>query len=230
MKAIFFNGSPRKHFNTAQLLEKAMEGARETGAEAELVHLYDYEFTGCRSCFACKVKNSKTNGVCAVRDSIRPIIEKAQEADIIVIGSPVYFGYPTGQVRNLVERLLFPLDTYLVDEQGQRVKVPHKSVQTAMIYTMNCPEWLMEKVDYPKLLGFTGEEMGRLYGYNEVLYSCDTYQFTDYSRYDCNMFPEEKKREQREKQFPIDLQNAYELGKRLAEKAEESANKKSSPK
>ena len=118
VNAMFFNGSPRKHFNTAQLLEKAMEGAREASAETELVHLYDYEFTGCRSCFACKVKNSKTNGVCAVRDSIRPIIERAQEADVIVIGSPVYFGYPTGQVRNLVERLLFPLDTYLVDEQG----------------------------------------------------------------------------------------------------------------
>ena len=223
MQALFLNGSPRKHFNTAQMLEKAMEGACEVGAETELVHLYDYVFTGCRSCFACKVKNSRTNGVCAIRDSIRPVIEKAQNADIIVIGSPVYYGYPTGLVRSLVERLLFPLDTYLVDEQGHRVKVAHKSVQTAMIYTMNCPEWLMKQVGYETLLGFTGTEMGRIYGYNEVLYSCDTYQFTDYSRYDCNMFPEEKKREQREKQFPIDLQNAYELGKRLAEKAKEAS-------
>lgn len=77
MKALFVNGSPRKHFNTAQLLERAIEGAREAGAEAELVYLFDYEFTGCRSYFACKVKNSKTNGVCAIRDSIRPVIEKA---------------------------------------------------------------------------------------------------------------------------------------------------------
>ena len=75
---------------------------------------------------------------------------------------------------------------------------------------------------YPTLLGFTGTEIGRLCGYNEVLYSCDTYQFSDYSRYDCNMFLEEKKREQKEKQFPIDLQKAYELGKRLTEKAKEA--------
>lgn len=140
MKAVFINGSPRKNFNTAKMLKKAIEGAQSVGAECELINLFDFEFTGCRSCFACKIKNSKTNGVCAIRDSIRPVIEKAQEADIIVIGSPVYFGYPTGQVRNLVERLLFPLDTYLVDENGGRVKVPHKPVQTAMIYTMNCPE------------------------------------------------------------------------------------------
>ncbi len=186
------------------------------------IFLFDYEFTGCRSCFACKVKNSKTNGICAVRDSISPVIEKAQEADIIVIGSPVYFGYPTGQVRNFVERLLFPLDTYLVDKHGEHIKIPHKPVCTALIYTMNCPEWLMEKVNYPILLGFAGEEMGRLYGYNEVYYACDTYQFSDYSRYDVNMFPEEKKRESLEKQFPIDLQNAYELGKRLVLKAREA--------
>lgn len=220
MKAIFINGSPRKAFNTAKLLDSAMKGASDAGAETERIDLFDYEFTGCRSCFACKIKNSKTNGVCAIRDSIRPVIEKCQEADIIVIGSPVYFGYPTGQVRNLVERLLFPLDTYLIDSQEQRVKVPHKPVQTAMIYTMNCPDWLMEKVEYPTLLGFTGTELGRLYGYNEILYSCDTYQFTDYDRYDVNMFPEEKKREHRDKQFPIDLKKAYDLGRRLATQAQ----------
>ena len=219
MKALFINGSPRKKFNTARMIDSALKGAADAGAETERIDLFDYEFTGCRSCFACKIKNSKTNGVCAIRDSIRPVIEKAQEADVLVIGSPVYFGYPTGQVRSLVERLLFPLDTYLVDEAGARVKVPHKPVQTALIYTMNCPEWLMKQVNYDTLLGFTGEEMGRLYGYNEVLYSCDTYQFTNYDRYDVNMFPEEKKRGQRERQFPIDLQNAYDLGKRLAQRA-----------
>ena len=221
MKALFINGSPRKKFNTAQMLESAMKGAADAGAETEWINLFDYEFTGCRSCFACKIKNSKTNGLCAIRDSIRSVLEKAKNADVIVFGSPVYYGYPTGQLRNFVERLLFPLDTYMVDENGQRVKFEHKPIYTGLIYTMNCPDWLMEKVAYPKLLGFTGEEIGRLCGYNEVLYSCDTYQFSDYSRYDCNMFPEEKKREQREKQFPVDLQNAYELGKHLTEKAKE---------
>ena len=99
MKAIFINGSPRKNWNTAQMLDSAMKGAADAGLEVERINLFDYEFTGCRSCFACKIKNSKTNGVCAIRDSIRPVIEKCQDADVIVIGSPVYFGYPTGSVR-----------------------------------------------------------------------------------------------------------------------------------
>ncbi len=224
MRALFLNGSPRKNFNTAQMLQKAMDGAREAGADTELINLFDYEFTGCRSCFACKVKNSKTNGICAIRDcdSIRPVIEKDQEADVIVIGSPVYFGYPTGQVRSLVERLLFPLDTYLFDDKGNRLKVPHKPVQTALIYTMNCPEELSHKVGYDTLLGFTGTEMGRLYGYNEILCSYETLQFKDYSRYDMNLFSEEQRKERHETQFPVDLQNAYDLGKRLAQKAVEA--------
>lgn len=218
MKAIAVNGSPRKKWNTAQMCQAALEGAAGQGMETELINLYDYEFTGCRSCFACKIKNSKTNGVCAIRDSIRPVIERIQDADVLIVGSPVYFGYPTGQVRNLVERLLFPLDTYLF-EDGVRLKVPHKPVQTAMIYTMNCSEELSHQIGYDKLLGFTGEEMGRLYGYNEILYSCETLQFADYSRYDMNLFSEEQRKERHEKQFPIDLQSARDLGERLARKA-----------
>ena len=219
MKAIAINGSPRKKWNTAQLCRAALEGAVQQGLETELINLYDYEFTGCRSCFACKIKNSKTNGVCAIRDSVRPVIEKCQEADVLIIGSPVYFGYPTGQVRNLVERLLFPLDTYLFDDQGKRLKVPHKPVQTAMIYTMNCPEELSHRVGYDTLLGFTGAEMGRLYGYNEILCSYETLQFSDYSRYDMNLFSGEQRKERHEKQFPIDLENARILGERLARRA-----------
>jgi hypothetical protein len=53
----------------------------------------------------------------------------------------------------------------------------------------------------------------------ETLYSCDTYQFTDYSKYYASMWDEGHKAEHREKQFPIDLNNAYRMGKRLCENA-----------
>jgi hypothetical protein len=63
--------------------------------------------------------------------------------------------------------------------------------------------------------------MGRLLGYCETLYSCDTYQYKDYSRMDGNLFKEEAKAKHRDEQFPIDLQNAYDLGVRLVNKAKE---------
>ena len=112
---------------------------------------------------------------------------------MIVLGSPVYLSYPTGQLRSIVERLIFPLISYV---------------------------W-MAQFNYPILLGKTGNNLKMAFGHNEILYACDTYQFNDYSRYDINMFDEAKKREHRDKQFPIDLDNAYNLGRRLVGLAKE---------
>lgn len=50
MKTIVLNTSPRKNWNTAQVLKAAMDGAKSTGAEVEYIDLYDLNFTGCRSC------------------------------------------------------------------------------------------------------------------------------------------------------------------------------------
>ncbi len=54
MKVIAINGSPRKKWNTAQLLNKALEGAKSQGAETELVNLYDLEYKGCKVVFHVK--------------------------------------------------------------------------------------------------------------------------------------------------------------------------------
>jgi hypothetical protein len=63
--------------------------------------------------------------------------------------------------------------------------------------------------------------MADIFGYSETLYACNTYQFNDYSRYDFNLFSEEEKRKYRDEHFATDLQNAYELGKRLVGKCTE---------
>ncbi|MBQ6155317.1 MAG: flavodoxin family protein [Bacteroidales bacterium] len=218
IKASFVNGGPRKRNNTAQMLESAMRGAQDAGAGVELVHLYDLNLKGCKSCFACQLKNAKTDGVCAIRDDLRPILEKAHEADVIVIGSPVYFSYPTGATRSFPERLVFPNFTYDYDEQGNRRR-PIIPKRTAMIFTMNIPEEAMADWKYPVLLGSCADQLRQNFGHSETLYACNTYQFNDYSRYAMTVFKEEDKRRHRDEHFPIDLQNAYELGKRLVEQA-----------
>ena len=216
MKALFINGSPRKNWNTFKMLESAMQGAKDSGAECELINLYDFAVKGCVSCFACKLKNNKTNGICAFKDSLTPTLEKARNSDLIVIGSPVYFSYPTAQMRAFLERFLFPL----MDYSGGRVL--KKNMPSAVIFTMNCPEDLAGKINYPVLLGANVDALKRILGYSEILCAYDTYQFTDYSRYEANMFDPEHKAKHREEQFPIDLKNAYELGKRLVQKAKEA--------
>lgn len=150
MKVLAFNGSPKKNWNTEQLLQKALEGAKDAGAQTELIQLYDQEFKGCISCLACKLKNSKTNGDCAYQDALTPILKKAHQADVLIIGSPVYYDYPTAQTRAFMERLMFPVDPYMIDENGKRIRYLDKTVPSGIIYTMNCPEWFMEKTGFLK--------------------------------------------------------------------------------
>ncbi len=218
-KAMFINGSPRKNWNTAKMLESAMLGAQETGAECELVHLYDINFHGCKSCFACKIKNSKTNGICAIKDDLRPVLERARQADVIVLGSPVYYSYPTGDIRSFMERWIFPVGTYLY-EDGRHITLRDKIIPTAMILTMNCPKDYMQQIGYPAILEENAKVMEDIFGYSETLYAYNTYQFNDYSRYDFNLFSEEDKRHYRDEHFHTDLDNARQLGHRLVEKAQ----------
>ncbi len=218
VKAMFVNGSPRKGWNTAKMLESAMQGATEAGAECDMVHLYDINFHGCKSCFACKLKNSKTNGVCAIKDDLRPVLERARQCDVLVLGSPVYYSYPTGDLRSFMERLAFPVGTYMY-ENGKHITLRDKVIPTAMIFTMNCPEDYMKQIGYPTLLEENTKVMADIFGYSETLYACNTYQFNDYSRYDFNLFSEEDKRRYRDEHFATDLQNARDLGRRLVEMA-----------
>lgn len=220
VKAMFVNGSPRKQWNTAKMLESAMQGASEAGAECEMVHLYDINFHGCKSCFACKIKNSKTNGVCAIKDDLRPVLERARQCDVLVLGSPVYYSYPTGDLRSFMERLAFPVGTYMY-ENGKHITLRDKVIPTAMIFTMNCPEDYMKQIGYPTLLEENTKVMADIFGYSETLYACNTYQFNDYSRYDFNLFSEEDKRRYRDEHFATDLQNARNLGRRLADMAKQ---------
>ena len=111
-KIIAINGSPRKKGNTAEVLTFALKGAQDAGAETELIHLADLNFSGCKSCFACKLKGGRSYGKCALNDDLTPILEKILASDGLLVGSPVYFGGETGLCRNFIERLFFPVLRY----------------------------------------------------------------------------------------------------------------------
>ena len=112
MKVIAINGSPRKNWNTATLLEHALKGAASAGAETKMVHLYDLNYKGCTSCFACKLKGGESFGRCAVKDDLAPVLNEINEAGALILGSPIYFGDVTGEMRSFLERLFFPKPIY----------------------------------------------------------------------------------------------------------------------
>lgn len=216
-KVIVLNGSPRKNFNTAQMLQAARKGAEAAGAEVEYINLVDLNFKGCMSCFACKRKGLTTNGLCAFNDDLRPVLEKILKSDAVIIGSPVYYSYPTGMFRNLLERMLFAGGTYMKDDNGGWKRMLKRTIPVGLIFTMNCPQSLAAQFNYPALLGANESALNMIYGYCETVNAYDTYQFNDYSKYDCDVFDENHKAHIRDVQFPKDLENAFALGKKLVE-------------
>ena len=222
MKAYVINGSPRKSWNTAQAVDKAAEGLRDSGFDVERIDLYDYAYKGCISCFACKLMGAKTDGVCAMKDPLRPVLEKLRDADAVVLGSPVYFSQPLGQVRSFVERWLFPIYSYHY-EDGKPVLNRGKPVPCGMIYTMNLTEETYESWGYEEALKQTPKSMGEIMGCCETLNIFNTYQFKDYSRYDITLFDESQKRKYRDSHFEQDMKAAYDLGRRIAERARKAS-------
>ncbi len=207
MYVIGFNGSPRKTWNSAQMLESALEGAAAAGAETECIHLGELSFSGCRSCFACKRLGGKSFGRCAVQDDLTGPLARALEADAIVISAPVYFGDVPGMVRNLFERLWFPGLMYRKDGACAYTK----KVKVGLIYTMNCPD----EHFYDALTGSHKNTFSRFFGETQVLCATETLQFDNYDLYVGDMFDVPRRREKHEKEFPEDRRRAFLMGQSL---------------
>ena len=218
MKSILINGSPRKNGNTASLLKKVQEGLESSGCETKLVHLRDLNFKGCISCLACKVKGSKCNGLCALRDDLRPVLEETLASDILVVGSPVYWYYPTAATRAFTERLLFaPLD---YGNPGGSVLT--KRIRCATIYTMHVMnDELFSKMEYAQTLGAAAKTLEFL-GPQETLYFRGLTMFPDFERYPFDAGFADILNKMREENYPKYEQQAYELGCRLATQSSEA--------
>ncbi|WP_292368432.1 flavodoxin family protein [Methanoregula sp. UBA64] len=211
MKLLAFNGSPRKKGSTATLLRHAMDGAGAEGADTEIIDLYDLRYQGCTSCFACKRIGGKSYGHCAVQDDLAPVLQKAETADALLIGSPIYFSLTSGMTRSFLERLAYP---YAVYDKPRSTLFP-KKIRTGFIYTAGASDAMVTEMGYDRSEKVTEMAMARIFGACESLWVTDTVLFDDYTRYESSLFDPAAKKKHREEQFPIDCKKAYELGARL---------------
>ncbi|MDR1382673.1 MAG: flavodoxin family protein [Planctomycetaceae bacterium] len=211
MNIFALNGSPRKNWNTAILLNKVLEGAASQNANTELIELYDLNFKGCTSCFFCKRKD-REHGTCAMKDDLTPILERLKTADAIVLGSPIYFMNITSAMTAFLERFLFSNIIYSLEIPT----VYPRKISSGFIYTMNVTENQADEYGVKINLKAIQNAMTRILGWTpELLFSYNTYQFTDYSKYESSMFSEEIKAKHKATQFPIDCENAFNMGKKL---------------
>jgi multimeric flavodoxin WrbA len=218
MKIIGVNGSPRKGWNTHILVEESLKGAASQGADTELINLYDLHFRGCISCFRCKRLKGPGLGRCAVQDSLRPVLDKIDSCDGLILGSPIYIGEVTAAMRALIERLTFQYISYRKDLKSYFTR----RLPLVFIYTMNVPESALEPNGYTVKFRFYEDLFTRILGPVKTLLSTETWQTEDYGEYGITMFDEEARKKRREEVFPQDRLKAFDLGVRINSCAPES--------
>lgn len=208
-KIMIIDGGPRRNFNTASILQKFAEGASSVGSDIEVktVRLYGLDYKGCMSCMACKIKGKASN-VCKFKDALTPVLEEIAEADGLVLGSPIYFGDVTGQMRAFLERLAFPWLSY----NDYSMTAP-KRMPVVLVETMN------GLPDRNNSQGYGSMEycLKAALGEPERLIAYNTYQVKNYDRFELASFSEEAKRQYREEHWEQDLQKAFEAGRHMAE-------------
>lgn len=99
IKVLGISGSPRRGGNSELLLDSFLEGARSCGGSVKRIIINDLRFKPCQEYLACR-----TDGACILKDDMRLVYKLFDEADIVVISSPVYFGGITAQLKAMIDR------------------------------------------------------------------------------------------------------------------------------
>lgn len=102
MKVLLLNGSPHKEGNTYIALNEVAKTLEENGVETEIIYLGTKPLQGCIACGRCKQL-----GQCVFNDEVNEVLDKMDEADGLVIGSPVYYAAPSGRFCSFLNRLFY---------------------------------------------------------------------------------------------------------------------------
>lgn len=101
MKILVLNGSPRPKGNTKQMIEAFHEGATASGHQVDIVDVCKKRISGCLACEYC---HTKGNGTCIQKDDMQEVYNLLHEADMLVIGSPIYYHGLSGQLKCVLDR------------------------------------------------------------------------------------------------------------------------------
>lgn len=102
MKVLMINGSPHKNGNTNIALEEMQKIFEKEGVESEIVHIGNKPIRGCVACYSCMKK-----GKCVFDDCVNEIATKFEEADGLIIASPVYYASANGTMISFLDRLFY---------------------------------------------------------------------------------------------------------------------------
>ena len=146
MKIIGMIASPRKKGNTAWVVNTILEGAKEQGAETKSWYSSDLDIQPCRGCLCCHGDDQDRG--CVIDDDMQELYRAIEEADAMILGSPVYMGQMSGQAKIFIDRLfawISPRFSPHYQEQATKKKL-------VLVFTQGNPDPAMfrEYFDYTK--------------------------------------------------------------------------------
>lgn len=101
-KFLMINGSPNEHGCTFTALDEVAKTLKKHNIDSEMVYLGKKAMQGCIACMYCR-----QHGRCMFNDQVNELLARLDEFDGLVVGSPVYYAGPTGQVCSFLDRLFF---------------------------------------------------------------------------------------------------------------------------
>lgn len=123
MKILILNGSPRERQNTVALIEAFSKGAKSSGHDVMSIDIAKKNITGCIACEYC---HTKGNGKCVKKDDMEKVCLLIQNADMLVLASPIYYFTMTAQLQACIQRI------YCIDH-------PEKVTQMALLLSSASP-------------------------------------------------------------------------------------------
>ncbi|KAA0258880.1 flavodoxin family protein [Deferribacter autotrophicus] len=135
MNVFIVNGSPRKEGNSAFIAKALLEKY----PDATLLNLNEMNYKGCQSCYTCR----KENTFCVVNDDLKNVFESLAEADLIILISPNYYGFVTGQMKLFLDRWYCLKDANRMSKMKKGAKLFFVVTQGAQNrdYASNTTSW-----------------------------------------------------------------------------------------
>ena len=147
MKIACLLGSPRPNANSSAIAARLLKTAEAGGAVTRTFELNRLNYRGCQGCYACKTRLDR----CILEDDLTEVLAAVQEADVVVLASPVYYGDVTGQLKCFIDRTFsYLVPDYVSNSRPSRLD-PKKLV---FILTQGNPGEALFADIYPRYEGF----------------------------------------------------------------------------
>lgn len=137
LKVLLINGSPRPKGNTYTMLSEIAAQLERNGIASEIMQIGTKPVRGCIACGQC---GAKRLGKCVFDDDVcNKAIAKMSESDGLIVGSPVYYGTPTGPILSLLHRMGYSAGSVMQGKPAAGVTVCRRGGGTASFQTLQMP-------------------------------------------------------------------------------------------